>query len=378
MGRRFLLLGAGSMGRAIAFDLVRSRGKDCLRVLDSNRAAVRSITDWLDVDAYDFDVNSEKTLKQHTEDTDAVIVALPYRFNLELTKASIDAGCHFCDLGGNDSIVSAQLALDGKARENDVLCLPDCGLAPGMANVLAAHLITKFDKVNSLTIRVGGLPQHPRPPLNYQLFFSIEGLINEYVETCKVLRSGKVGYVEPMTNLETLEFQEVGELEAFNTSGGAARLPELYEGKIDKLDYKTIRYPGHCDIMKAILDLGLASDDEAAPGLTRRQLLERVLTAVLSGDDDDVVLVRVTAEGKAKGERKALALEVVDRYDAVSGLTAMMRTTAFPTSIIIQMAVDGLIPDRGVRTPEMCVPGKAFIEELAKREIRVVESAGSL
>lgn len=359
------------MGRAIAYDLAKSRGKDCLRVLDSDKKAVESISDWLDVDAHVLDIEDEEKLREHMELADAVIVALPYRFNFTIMEMAIESGCHFCDLGGNDPIVAGQLMMDDAASEKGVLCIPDCGLAPGMANVLAAHLVSEFDSVDSLTIRVGGLPQHPRPPLNYQLVFSVGGLINEYIVECKALRDGKITYTRPMTDLETVEFEGLGVLEAFNTSGGAAWLPNIYEGKIGSLDYKTIRYPGHCEIMKTILDLGLASEEEAAPGITPRKILEKMLIKALSGDDEDLVLVRVTAEGQIGGEKRIINLEIVEYYDRENNMTAMMRTTAFPTSIIIQMAADGTIPKKGVRTPEMCVPGKAFVEELAKRNIIV-------
>jgi len=375
-GERFLVLGAGMMGRAIAYDLVRTRGKDCISVLDNDDTAVKAIEDWLDVDAQVLNIRTGEALRNHLERSNAVIVALPYDLNVPVMVQAIESGCHFCDLGGNDPIVRTQLAMDDKAREMDVLCIPDCGLAPGMANVLAVHLITEFEMVDSLTIRVGGLPQNPKPPLNYQLFFSVGGLINEYVEECKTLRGGRISLVRPMTDIESLTFEGLGELEAFNTSGGTAWLPEILEDKVQTLDYKTIRYPGHCKAMREILENGFSYEGEFASGIDQRELLESLLARSLSGDDPDVVLVRVSAEGEVDGEARGTTLEIVDRYDAENDITAMMRTTSFPTSIIIQMAVDNKIRDRGVRTPEMCVPGKDFMDELAKRDImvkRVVE-----
>lgn len=373
--RKFLVLGAGMMGRAIAFDLARYRKKDEVLVLDSNKESCQSLTKWLgkDLGAICLDVKDEATLRSQMRDSDVVIVALPYRFNLGLIKLAIDCGANFCDLGGNDDIVRKQLALDPKAKKAEVLCLPDCGLAPGMANVLAAHLASEFESVDSLKIRVGGLPQNPKPPLNYQLVFSVGGLINEYKEKCKVLRNGKIAYVEPMTDLESLSFEKVGKLEAFTTSGGAAWLPEIYRDKIKTLDYKTIRYPGHCVIIKAMLDLGLASESEISPGITPRAVLERQLAKALAGSDKDMVLVRVSASGKKKGKKASASLDIVDCYDEKNGITAMMRTTSFPTSIIAQMVADKKIKASGVKTPEMCVPGKDLIREMAARMIVVKE-----
>jgi len=368
----YLVLGAGMMGRAIAYDIVQNKGKDSLTVIDANPEACQSLRDWLDIDVHNLDVNSPEVDK-HIKNAKSVICALPYGFNLGFMKKAISAGAHFCDLGGNDDIVRSQLALDQQAKDADILCLPDCGLAPGMANVLGAYLASQFDVIDELTIRVCGLPQNPKPPLNYQLFFSVGGLINEYKEKCKVLRDGQIAYVDSMGEIEELEFEGIGKLEAFTTSGGAAWLPEIYQGKMQKMDYKTIRYPGHAVIFKSILDLGLASEEEIAPGITPRMILEEQIVKNLSGNDKDLVLVRVSGNGQIEGNQLTKTMDIVDYYDDVNDITAMMRTTSFPTSIIAQMTMDGKIPERGVKTPDMCVPGEPFMKELAARKIVVKE-----
>ncbi len=130
---KYLILGAGMMGRAIAYDIVQSKGKDSLTVIDANAQACQSLRDCLGIDVHNMDVNSPE-IDQHIRDAGSVICALPYGFNLGFMKKAIAAGAHFCDLGGNDDIVSSQLALDAQAKDADVLCVPDCGLAPGMAN----------------------------------------------------------------------------------------------------------------------------------------------------------------------------------------------------------------------------------------------------
>ncbi len=377
---KFLVLGAGMMGKAIAYDIVQSKGRDSLTVIDANPDACRSLRDWLDVEIHNLDVNSPD-IGQHIKDSKSVICALPYGFNLGFMKKAIAAGAHFCDLGGNDDIVRSQLALDKEAKDADVLCVPDCGLAPGMANVLGAHLARQFDTVDELTIRVGGLPQNPKPPLNYQLVFSVGGLINEYKEQCKVLRDGQIVYIDPMDDIEELEFEGIEKLEAFTTSGGAAWLPEIYQGKMNKMDYKTIRYPGHAVIFRSILELGLADEYEIASGITLREVLEGQIMKNLSGNDEDLVLVRITASGVMAGNASGNIagsyvtknMDIIDYYDKENKITAMMRTTSFPTSIIAQMVLDGDIAERGVKTPEMCVPGELFMEELAARDIVVKE-----
>jgi lysine 6-dehydrogenase len=149
-------------------------------------------------------------------------------------------------LGGNNYIVDAQLALDEAAKKANINIVPDCGLAPGMVSVLAMHGANRFDETEEIHIRVGGLPQTPKPPLDYQLVFSVEGLINEYIESARVIRDGKIIEVNSMTELETLAFDGFSALEAFQTSGGTSTLPDTFCGKVKELDYKTIRYAGHC------------------------------------------------------------------------------------------------------------------------------------
>src|SRR5690606_38880784 len=155
-----------------------------------------------------------------------------------------------------------QLKLDAEAKAAGVNIIPDCGLAPGMVSVLAAHGAAEFDLVEKINIRVGGLPQEPKTPLKYQLVFSVEGLINEYIESARVIRDGKIAEVESMTELESLEFEGFPPLEAFQTSGGTSTLPDTFLGKVRDLDYKTIRYAGHCDKFKTMIDHGLCSSDE--------------------------------------------------------------------------------------------------------------------
>jgi len=218
----FLVLGAGMMGRAIAYDIVQSRGRSSLAVIDADPQACQSLEDWLDIDVYNQDVNSPE-IDQYIENSKSVICALPYGFNLNFMKKAISAGAHFCDLGGNDDIVRKQLDLDARARDAGVLCLPDCGLAPGMANVLGAYLASKFDTPDELTIRVGGLPQHPKPPLNYQLVFSVGGLINEYKEktelTVQKLFTTITTALRSYRDLRIIEKNRVGLEQIIHSSG---------------------------------------------------------------------------------------------------------------------------------------------------------------
>src|SRR3989449_7694127 len=189
---------------------------------------------------------------------DAVLSALPYYFNLEVARAAVEVGLHCADLGGNTEIVFNQKKLDQEACARNVCVIPDCGLAPGMVNVLAAEGIRRVGDAATVKIYVGGLPQHPEPPLNYQIVYSLEGALDYYTTPSWVLRSGKPTRVEALSDVEPVMFPPpVGELEAFHTGGGISTLPWAYEGKVRTMEYKTLRYPGHVAVMQPIRELGL-------------------------------------------------------------------------------------------------------------------------
>src|SRR5688500_17471305 len=312
---------------------------------------------------------------------DSCICGVTYFHNLRLARAAIDARANFCDLGGNNAVVDAEHALDSEARAAGVRITPDCGLAPGMVSVLVAHGAERFETLEEVHIRVGGLPQHPRPPLDYQLVFSVEGLINEYVERARVIRDGRLVEVESMTEIESLEFPEpFGRMEAFQTSGGTSTLPETFAGRLRELDYKTIRYPGHCERFKLLLDLGLAGSDEVevdGARLSPRRLLGAMLTRHLPADEPDLVFVRVEFKGRMTVDEAAvrtLRYDIIDRQDERTGLSAMMRTTAFPASIIAQMMARGETSGTGAVPQERSVPPRRFVEELVARNIIINES----
>ncbi|MCU0237911.1 MAG: hypothetical protein MUC29_00585 [Pyrinomonadaceae bacterium] len=212
--------------------------------------------------------------------------------------------------------------------------------------------------------------------LEYQIAFSVEGLINEYIEVARVIRNGEIAEVESMTELESLEFEGFPPLEAFQTSGGTSTLPDTFLGKIKNLDYKTIRYKGHCEKFKTMIDLGLCSSEEVMIDYVKispRKVLANLLTTYLPTDEPDYVLVRVDFVGKINGETKKLRFDIVDKQDETTGLSAMMRTTAFPASIIAQMMAKGDVFMRGATPQEKAIDSDKFVAELARRNIKVLE-----
>src|SRR5437763_6728743 len=250
-----LVLGAGRMGLGAVHDLARQPDVASVTVADVDEARARAVAERAGAKgrAVALDVSDRAAVTALMREHAAAISCVNYWLNVDLARAAVDAGTNFCDLGGNNAVVDAELALDAAARANGVNVIPDCGLAPGMTQVLVAHAVSRLQSVDEIHIRVGGLPLAPKPPLDYQLVFSVEGLINEYVERARVIRDGKIVEVDSMTEIESLDFPEpFGRMEAFQTSGGTSTLPETFLGKVKALDYKTIRYPGHCDKFKTM------------------------------------------------------------------------------------------------------------------------------
>jgi lysine 6-dehydrogenase len=377
---KFTVLGAGMMGSAVAHDLaLDSRGDEIvLADIDFGKASRSARAISPGVRPLQLDVRNNKELLTAIEGSSAIISAVSYSVNYSVAATALQAGIHIVDMGGNNDIVHQQLSLHDAAQSAGISIVPNAGLAPGLINVLGMAGVRELDDVKEIRLRVGGLPQHPRPPLNYQITFSVEGLINEYVEKATVIRGGKIVEVESMTDLEEIEFpQPFGTLEAFNTSGGLSLLAELMNGRVDTLDYKTIRYKGHRDKMKTLLDLGFASNDPLIVGgsvRTTREFFTDLLKKKLDFHDKDVVLARATIRGQRRGVPATVAYEFVDYYDDHTRMSAMMRTTAFPVAVIARMLADGTISQRGVHPPEECVPAQQMIDELAKRHITITKS----
>jgi lysine 6-dehydrogenase len=382
---KYLLLGAGLQGTAIAHDLLRHASDT------TTLCAVDSDADSLERLGARFGdprlrccpgyVQDQAFLAPLMKDADVVISAVNYWYNAPLAAQAIENKAHFLDLGGNNDVVAREFALDGRARQMGVAVVPDCGLAPGLAGILGYWLTTRLAKVSSLRLRVGGLPLQPQPPMNYKIVFSVEGLINEYIEPAVVIRGGKLDTVPSLSELETLIFPEpFGELEAFQTSGGTSTLPQTLAGRVPDLDYKTIRYKGHCAQFRLLHELGMTDARPLAfPGgeVSPRQMLANRLKVALDLPGPDAVLVLVVAEGwDAAGEPKRLAVRIIDRHDDATGLSAMMRMTGFPAAIIARMLASGRLGAVGACCQELIVPGQDMADELRARGIDLVETEG--
>jgi lysine 6-dehydrogenase len=378
---RMLVLGAGLQGSACAYDLLQDPDVKEVRLADVH---VGHLPEFLAPFSGPrllptaLDVRDHAAVVGAMRQCDAVMSAIPYYFNYDMARLAVEAGVHFCDLGGNTEIVFKQKELDTYAKEKRVTVVPDCGLAPGMVNILAEHGIEQLDHVDSVKIFVGGLPQHPEPPLNYMLVYSLEGALDYYTTLSWVLRNGKRTQVKALSEREPVKFDQLGELEAFHTAGGLSTMAFRYEGKIPAMEYKTLRYPGHAQIMENIRSLGLLDTEPVeVKGMRiapRDAFIAVVQPKLTKPKGRDLVALRVVVSGSNNGAKATKSFELVDRYDEKRGVSAMMRTTGYSLSITGLMQVRGQIKPPGVCTPDECVPAATYISELRKRGIDIKES----
>jgi lysine 6-dehydrogenase len=380
---RMLVLGAGLQGSACAYDLLQNPDVSRVRLADVRTgelpAFLQAYADDPRLERIALDAKDETAVRVAMTGTDACMNALPYYFNLPVTRAAIETGVHCCDLGGNTEIVFQQLDLDRSAAGRGVSVIPDCGLAPGMVNILAAAGIREMTTTDSVRIRVGGLPQHPRPPLNYQIVYSIEGVLDYYTTQSWVVREGRRVQVDALSEIEPVEFADpLGTLEAFHTAGGLSTLAWTYEGRVRTMEYKTLRYPGHADIMRAIRELGLLGKEPVTvrgQSVVPRQLFIACAEPRLRRPGGrDLVALRVEIEGEREGRPARIVYDLVDWFDEERGISAMERSTGYSLSITGQMQATGRIGGAGVRTPDAAVSANDYIAELARRGVRIDRS----
>jgi lysine 6-dehydrogenase len=384
MSYTYAVLGAGRQGTATAYDM--ARWGDARRVLLADRdlalasAASHRVNELLGQkisEPIEVDVRDRERLERFLRDVDSCLSAVPCFLNLDITRAAVRAGCHLCDLGGNTGIARDQHRLDGEAQRAGVSVIPNCGQVPGMGTTLMVYAMELLDEAIDVYMWDGGIPQTPRSPFQYLLTFNIVGLTNEYAETAVFLRDWELTEVEPMTEVESVEFGEpFGTLEAFVTGGGTDTMPWTYQGKIRNLQNKTLRYPGHFAQLRAFYDLGIwdlepvnAGDVEVVPRDVFHSLFE---PKVSFPEDRDAVLVRIRAVGKKSGRDAEACVETIDYFDDATGFTAMERCTGWSAAIVAEMMAKGETR-AGAGGVEAMVPARPFVESLRHRGIGVSE-----
>lgn len=328
--QRIAVLGLGKIG-ALAATLLRESGFDVVGF----DARLPRATPPFPVERVDL---SEASLTGVALDGfDAVLSCLPYHLNSAVARAAHHAGIHYFDL--TEDVATTRTIVELSATSRGVMA-PQCGLAPGFVGIVAADLASGFERCRTLRMRVGALPRHPTGLLGYAFNWSPEGVVNEYLNDCEVIEESRHKWVSPMEWIETLYIDGV-KLEAFTTSGGLGTMCETFLGKVENLDYKTIRYPGHVQLMNFFFHELLMRE--------RRALAGEILTHAKPPVDDDVVYLHVSAEGIREGAlrrtefvRAYLPIEI-----AGSSRTAIAWTTSASAVAVIELVRDGLLPDRG-------------------------------
>ena len=380
---RYAVLGAGRQGLAIAHDLAVHGEATGLTLVDSDPDALdrakrrlRRFAGRVKVELVRRDARGRgfaTLLRGHC----VAISAMPYRFNPSLAKAAVSARASFCDLGGNTDLVREALELDARAKEAGVTIVPDCGLAPGLGNVLASIAMGEVENARHVTIRCGGLPVEPKGALGYSLLFSVEGLTNEYTGQAVLLRDGRLRRIEAFTECE--EFagpRGLGSLECFLTSGGTSTAPWTFRRVLETYDYKTVRYRGHFERMRAMIELGLLELEPVEAGGKRvvpRELFHALARRRLTphGPVKDLAILRVDCtDAKGSGVR----YQMLQYHDEATRFSAMEQTTGYPTAAIAHALARGdLAP--GARTPERCGFDARHVRDLRRRGLRIRRTA---
>ncbi len=376
------VLGAGLMGKEAVRDLVKSTDVDTVGLADIDIDRAQAICDQLNsakLKAFQVNAAEQGELAAFMKSFDVIINALFYSFNEVVAKTAIAVGVSSVDLGGHiGHMTDKVLKMAEDAKAANVTLIPDLGVAPGMINILSGYGASKLDKVKSIKLYVGGIPVRPEPPIEYNHVFSMEGVFDHYTDPSLIIRNGLKQEISSLSEVEKVHFEKFGPLEAFHTSGGTSTL-SLSFPNIETLEYKTIRYPGHAEKFKLLVDLNLTKlhyevEVNGSMVSPREVLLKALEPIVELGDKEDAVLLRVIVSGEKDGEPVSYQYEMITYKDQQSKVTAMARATANTISVVAQMVGKGTIDKKGIYPPEQIVPGQSYIEEMKKRGVHIVES----
>ena len=377
---RVAVIGAGMMGSTIAWDLARSEDVDSVLVGDidefrleelGHRCGKKLKTERLDA-------TNPSSLRGFMRGHDVIVSALPHGSVHPVDLTAVMAGVKMVNIAFEDE----QMELDDIARKNESLLIPGAGLAPGLSAILAAEGARDLGIPEEGHILVGGLPQKPEPPLNYRLLFSVKGLIREYL-SARIIRGRRVVNVVPFDVIEHHRFPKpIGLLEAFYTDGLGSALYTMRDFSI--LDEKTLRWPGHGEKIKFLIDCGFFSEEPIMTGggsVVPVDFTSQLLFKVLSrGDPKDLTVMRVDVLGSRDGGRARVRYEMIDYYDDEYGITSMGRTTGFTAAIIARMVGRGELVGRGVRGPESILDGRmvaGLLQQLASKGVKIVRRTRS-
>jgi len=382
---KVLVIGCGLQGFEIASDLFKDKNIK-VGVSDISRERLRRVKNIGISSIHKLDITDKKHLTGIIKQYDLIVGAVPGRYGFDLVKTVIESGRDMVDIS---FMPEDALKLDPLAREHNVKIVVDCGLAPGISNFIVGHAQSVLKRIDEVHIAVGGLPQNPKPPLNYRTVFSLEDVMEEYTRKVRIIENGKFKIIEPMTGVEKIKFNGIGEFECFFTDG-LRSLARTVKG-VKTMTEKTIRYPGHTSQIKTLIECGFLDTkpiefrmrsprgtpvpETDPPSADRNNKIRpRDFTLKILGDklalgkDKDITLFRVVIKGE-----KTLKYEMVDYY--TNGVTSMARTTGYPCAIVARLM--NLIDRVGVIPPEELGKNSLIFSQLldglTKRRIKIKE-----
>jgi saccharopine dehydrogenase-like NADP-dependent oxidoreductase len=370
--KKVVVLGAGMIGAAMARDLAADSGLQ-VDVADARTDSLERVAAQAPVGAVQADLASPEAVRRLVVAYDLVVGALPSVIGFQTLRASIEASRPVVDIS---FMPETLLDLDPLARERGVVAVADCGVAPGLSNMMAGAAASRLEPCERIEIYVGGLPVERRWPFDYKAGFAPWDVVEEYTRPARVVEHGRVVVKEPLSEPELLDFPGVGTLEAFNTDGLRSLVDTL---KAPFMKEKTMRWPGHADLMRAFRDTGFFSLEPIEVGGQR--VRPRDLTAALlfprwtfEEGEADLTVMRVRVEGRQKNERVAYGWDFLDRFDEGTGLRSMSRSTGFVATAVVRLLLDGTFQRPGVHPPETlgAVPGilERVLADLTARGIR--------
>lgn len=348
--KKILLMGAGKIGEMIT-EMLAGSGSYHVTVADINDAALAKMPKHSNVKTVNLDVTNQAALDAEMKGKFAVLSACPYSITKFIAEAAVRNSVNYFDL--TEDVACTRL-VKKLAKNADVALIPQCGLAPGYISIIAYDIAKKFDKLQNVHMRVGALPKIPSNALKYNLTWSTDGLINEYCQPCEAVINGKLTETPPLEELENFSLDGI-DYEAFNTSGGLGTLCETLEGKVQNLNYRTARYPGHRDILKLLLqDLRLNE---------RQDVMKDIFEYALPFTYQDVVLVYVTVTGHIDGRfvQDSYAHKVYNQEIGGKMWSAIQITTSAGICAMVDLLAEGKLPAKGFVKQED-VNHKDFIE----------------
>jgi len=376
VNKKILVLGAGLVGSAIIFDLAQEKDYQ-VTAADINPKALKKIADMPGVITKQADLSNSDTIQSLVEDIDLVICAVPGFMGYRTLQEIISTGKNVVDIS---FFPEDPFGLDELAKEKGVTAVVDCGVAPGLCNIIAGYVAEKLDEPSYYHCYVGGLPEIREWPYEYKAVFSPADVLEEYTRPARLVENGEEVIYPALSGVELIDFPEAGTLEAFNTDGLRTLSQTL---GFPTMKEKTLRYPGHANLMRVFRESGFFSSDPVEVdgnhviplSLTSRLLFDQWL---MKEEEKDLTVLQVVLKGKEKNKQVIYQYDLLDRFNEKTGITSMARTTGYTCTIVARQLLKGMIPNQGICPPEYLgkIPHlfEDLLEEYQKRGITLVET----